>query len=88
MLLPGFCAPHNLRLSLISSGGSPGLGRKGNGSSSSTHKRSNNGNNSATLHVLLTASFWLDNRSGLNLVLSDLDRRVLKGLPGPHLKSE
>eukprot|EP00878_Enallax_costatus_P006928 GHUV01007260.1.p1 GENE.GHUV01007260.1~~GHUV01007260.1.p1 ORF type:complete len:2890 (+),score=849.52 GHUV01007260.1:2-8671(+) len=85
---PGFCAPHSLRLSLISSGGNPGVGHKGRGStSSSSHKRSGAGNSSATLHVLLTASFWLDNRSGLNLVLSDLDRRVLKGLPGPHLKN-
>jgi hypothetical protein len=42
----------------------------------------------ATLHVVLTAAYWLDNRSGLNLVLSDLDRRWLRGLPGPGIKSE
>jgi hypothetical protein len=42
----------------------------------------------ATLHVVLTAAYWLDNRSGVNLVLSDLDRRWLRGLPGPGLKSE
>jgi hypothetical protein len=37
---------------------------------------------------MLTAAYWLDNRSGVNLVLSDLDRRWLRGLPGPGLKSE
>eukprot|EP00775_Hariotina_reticulata_P006353 gene6353-6586_t len=71
---PGFCAPPALTLTLMHSGGGFGPGgTKPAAGSSTTHQ------------VLMTASYWLDNRSGLNLVLSDLDRRMLKGLPGPGL---
>jgi hypothetical protein len=85
--LAGFCAPPTLTLTLQKTGGrlansrGTGAARRAAGS-----KQSYNAN--ATLHVMLTAAYWLDNRSGVNLVLSDLDRRWLRGLPGPGLKSE
>lgn len=79
-----------LQLSLVHSGGRLGSSQKssrGSGSSSSS-KSSGAGAGSATQHVTVTAAFWLDNRSGVNLVLSDLDRRWVKGLPGPGLRRE
>jgi hypothetical protein len=87
----GFCAPSMLELSLTHSGGRlathQGDRAAGSGSRSSSKAAAAAGG-SATQQVLVSAAFWLDNRSGVNLVLSDLDRRVLKGLPGPGLRSE
>jgi hypothetical protein len=81
----GFCAPPTLTLTLQRSGG-----RLANSRGSSTTRRPGGSKPShganAVLHVALTAAYWLDNRSGLNLVLSDLDRRWLRGLPGSGLK--
>ncbi|KAF6253188.1 hypothetical protein COO60DRAFT_1463300 [Scenedesmus sp. NREL 46B-D3] len=86
---PGFCAPSMLELSLLHSGGRLGShgsdGATGSGRSSSSKAAAAGG--SATQQVLVSAAFWLDNRSGVNLVLSDLDRRLLKGLPGPGLRN-
>jgi hypothetical protein len=87
----GFCAPSMLELSLLHSGGRLGShhGDRAAGSGSRpSSKAAAAAGGSATQQVLVSAAFWLDNRSGVNLVLSDLDRRVLKGLPGPGLRSE
>jgi hypothetical protein len=94
----GFCAPPSLTLALQRSGGHLftmqqqrgccGGGGGGGGSSGGSASSRMPFGVQATLHVLLSASFWLDNRSGLNLVLSDLDRRWLRGMPGPGLKCE
>lgn len=83
----GFCAPPTLTLSLQRSGGRLANSRGSSGPRRLGDSKAAFSSASATLHVTLTAAFWLDNRSGLNLVLSDLDRRWLKGLPGPGLKS-
>jgi hypothetical protein len=87
LLCAGFCAPPTLTLTQQRSGG-----RLANSRGSGVSRRTGSGKApytaNATLHVVLTAAYWLDNRSGLNLVLSDLDRRWLRGLPGPGLKSE
>jgi hypothetical protein len=79
-----------LELSLLHSGGRLGSHHsdRASGSSSSSSNKAAAGGGSATQQVLVSAAFWLDNRSGVNLVLSDLDRRLLKGLPGPGLRSE
>ena len=82
----GFCAPPTLTLTLQRSGGRL-VNSRGSGASRRPGSKAPYTAN-ATLHVVLTAAYWLDNRSGLNLVLSDLDRRWLRGLPGPGLKSE
>jgi hypothetical protein len=83
----GFCAPPTLTLSLQRTGGRLSNSR-GSGASRRPPGSKPAYSTNATLHVVLTAAYWLDNRSGLNLVLSDLDRRWLRGLPGPGLKSE
>jgi hypothetical protein len=79
-----------LELSLLHSGGRLGSHHsdRAAGSGSSSSSKAAAGCGSATQQVLVSAAFWLDNRSGVNLVLSDLDRRLLKGLPGPGLRSE
>ncbi|WIA12623.1 hypothetical protein OEZ85_006280 [Tetradesmus obliquus] len=86
---PGFCAPSILELSLQHSGGRLGThqGDRAAGSGGRSSIKAAAAGGSATQQVLVSAAFWLDNRSGVNLVLSDLDRRVLKGLPGPGLRS-
>lgn len=80
----GFCAPPVLTLSVLHSGSNFGQPLSG----SVAHGGKAVGGGGSPCHVLLSSSFWLDNRSGLNLVLSDLDRRMLRGLPGPGLKCE
>lgn len=79
-----------LELSLQHSGGRLGThqGDRAAGSGGRSSLKAAAAGGSATQQVLVSAAFWLDNRSGVNLVLSDLDRRVLKGLPGPGLRSE